>query len=214
MDEQSSSGVSSWLENNPTLALGGAIILVLIVGGYLLSHKAGAAKNVAATTPADLSGLQTNAQGNPLVYVPTQTVFSTYNATDASQSVTNSGSGNVTTGPSTAGNTTSTSTSASSPGPIKKPPVSGPPKVYMQWNETYITHGQSLDLVAKNASISMNNDAIKYNAHGSFVVTGQQIYNANQATVNAFWAAHKIKGNFTGTNVTGLSITIPHLVKE
>jgi hypothetical protein len=219
MNDPSSSsgggGAGGWLERNPTIALGGAVVGVLIVGGYMLSKKAGGA-TIGGTNPSgatqDLSGLT-----NGVVYVPTSTSFTTENSTDASQTVSNTGAGNVTTGSSSAGNvippTSGTKTPASNPGKIMKLPVPTPPKVSMQWTQTYITANQSLNGVAKNATIAMAGDASKYKATQKFTVTGQQIDNQNSGAVNAYWLAHKLgsKSKLT-TTTTGMSIKIPHLV--
>jgi len=215
----SHTGVGAWLDANPTLALGGLVVIVLIAGGTLLSKKN--AKTGVAGTGSTVNGITTDANGrviqdlsglsNGTVYVPTQTTFSTYNATDASQTVSSIGGGNITTGPSSAGN--QTTTGASHPGPIKKPPVEHPSKATIVWTQHYITSGQSLDLVAKNASISMRNAANKMGASGMFMVTGQQIYNNNKSAVDQFWLIHKVKGNKTGTNVTGLQLLLPTLTK-
>lgn len=60
-----------------------AIVLALavIVAAYLYSRwKAGQAAMSSTTSSQDLSGLQTDANGNPVVYVPTTTQFTTYNS--------------------------------------------------------------------------------------------------------------------------------------
>ncbi len=146
MNTPSSGGVTTWLEDNPTIALGGVLVVVLLGGGLLMRKKAGvpgaALGSSANPTGAsqDLSGLK-----DGIVYIPTQTSFSTYNATDASQHVSDTGSGNVTTGSSSAGNTINPGqTIVHAPiGHPRKPPVVGPAKVKMVWTQHMITSNQS-----------------------------------------------------------------------
>jgi hypothetical protein len=103
-------GVSGWLEAHPTEALGGGVILALVVGGYLLSRKGTITPATASTTPSsDLSGLSTGPNG-PLVYVPTSESFQTYNDTSSTLALTQTpGGGNITlSGPTVVGNQTPT----------------------------------------------------------------------------------------------------------
>jgi hypothetical protein len=232
--ETSSGGISGWLERNPTLALGAVIIFVLLIGATLLRHKAASA-TASAATQGNLSGLGTDTGGNPIVYVPTQTAFTTYNATDASQTVTDTGSGSVTTGSTSAGNTTQPPVTVIPPvvvppvvpptptqppvlphpvDPPRKPPVQPPWKVSMQWNQRYSTRGQSLNLIAEHATGAMNAEAGKLHINNRFTVTGQQIYNNNKTTIDTFFAAHHIKTDKLTTATTGVEIIIPHLVTQ
>jgi hypothetical protein len=228
------SGFSEWVNNNPTIALGGSIIVVLLGGAFLLNKKTTSAAATSSTTGIDpltglptvsndLSGLTTASNGQGLVYVPTSTQFTTYNATDASQNVTNSGSGNVTTGTSQAGNTsaaTGTSQSGNTvapiplPQPVKVPPVTPPKQVSMQWTQHVTTANQTLNSIAGNATFSMTNDKLN-TTKTRYVVTGQQIYNFNKAGVDAFFAKKYPKGTPAGSQIsaptTGLAVIIPQL---
>jgi hypothetical protein len=204
-------GVSNWLNRNPTIALGGVLVIVLLVGGVLLKKKT-TATATSAGTAQDLSGLSTNSNGNPIVYIPTQTAFTTYNATDASQSVSNTGNGNVNTGSSSAGNS-STTTGASHPGPIKKPPVPGPAKVSLQWNQHIITANQTINRIADNVNTALIADGRKFGSTQKYHITGQQIYNQNKGAVDMFFNAHKLGKANVNKGTTGLALTIPQLVK-
>ena len=76
--------ITDFIDANPQIALGGAVVGVLVIGGILLKKRS-AQSALAATTPtgvtSDLSGLTSDGQGGHIVYVPTQTTFSTDNRT-------------------------------------------------------------------------------------------------------------------------------------
>lgn len=194
----------AWFEAHPTLALGGIIILVLLGGGYLLKGKAA----TPASAPAqDLSGLS-----NGIVYVPTATTFST---TNQSGVVTNSGSGTVSTGPIN-GQPAHQPINGSPNPPVRSGPVSAPKRVSVQWNQHVTASNQSLNLLAHNASVSINRDYLSAGMGApQIIITGQQIYNHNISIVNTAWSRAKGKGSVSMDNnsfLTGVSLILPHVV--
>ena len=223
-------GVMDWLEENPTIALGGVVLVALVGGAALLSKKA---SSPTTTTTGDTSITNPNGLTNGnIVYVPTSTTFSNYSSTDASQTVSNTGTGNINTGSSSAGNAPSqgSSTGPSSPVTInptpivsqppvtRQPPPTAPKTVKMVWSQHYTTSNQSLNLVATNATNSMRADPLQKQTQQRFTVTGAQIYNANLSAVTAWFAHNKVGGKtITGaaamesTPTTGLVLTIPKL---
>jgi hypothetical protein len=229
------SAISQWIDNNPTIALGGALIGVLLGGAFLLNKKtisASASTTSPSASTQDLSGLTSNGTTQPIVYVPTQTTFSTTNATDASQNVTNSGTGTVNTGSSAAGNSPSSGSSTGPSSPVsnpvttnpvvvptpiaKNPPVPAPPKISMSWSQRVTSSNQSLNLLASNASNAMSNDPLNTSKQ-KFTVTGQQVYNYNKTAVDAFFHSKYPKGYTAGQELTvgtsGLTVTLPHIIK-
>lgn len=84
MDTENNGGILQFLEDNPTLSIGGAIVVVLLVGAFLFRRQA--ASSPTASAAQDLSGLATDANGNHVVYVPTQTSFTTVNKSESSNS--------------------------------------------------------------------------------------------------------------------------------
>jgi hypothetical protein len=215
MPSGGTSKISQWLNANPTLALGGVIIVVLLVGSTLIKAKtpsASTAVNPAGTTQ-DLSGLTTNASGQAIAYVPTTTSFDTYNATNTGTQVTSSGTGAVVVTPAPV----VVPPVVGVPVGVRNPPVTSPPKISMQWTEGYVSHNQSLNLIASNDTTDMNNKAARDFAGTGMVptrfsVTGQQIYNQNKGTVDAFFSAHGIKGDKLTTGTTGMSLVLPTIV--
>lgn len=117
-------GIAGWIETHPALSIG-----AVVVGGLLLVGIAQSKKQApAATTPAptqatgDLSGLQTDANGNPILYrVASDTYINTsifedsYNSSVDSHNQSNSN------------NTTTTTVNPPPPDTPPPPPPTPPP---------------------------------------------------------------------------------------
>lgn len=75
--------IADFVDKNPTLIIGGSGFIILFVGYQLIKKKPAPATSSATTGGVDtgLSGLATDANGNHVVYIPTQTTFSTVNST-------------------------------------------------------------------------------------------------------------------------------------
>jgi hypothetical protein len=67
VDNQQSGGVFGWLNTHPTLAFTGAVFLAVAVGALAL-RKQTSPTPTTTTAQGDLSGLDTDANGNKIVY--------------------------------------------------------------------------------------------------------------------------------------------------
>jgi len=113
---------SDFVDSHSTLLIGAGVLAVLVIGGQLIGKKDAVSGSGAGQQ--DLSGLQ---NGN-IVYVPTQTTFSTENVgQDFSNdpSLTSVTTGNTAVNSPTTGGTTTTTTVTVNPTPT--PPTNGNP---------------------------------------------------------------------------------------
>lgn len=82
-----------WVNSHPSLAIGGLVLAVLLIVGIIRSKSQASATTPAAAT-GDLSGLQKDANGNPVLYkvaqdefISTSVIENSYN-TDSNNSTT------------------------------------------------------------------------------------------------------------------------------
>lgn len=88
MDTQQNNSVMDWVNTHPSLAIGGLVLAALLIVGLIRSKNAnqGATDTTAAT--GDLSGLEKDANGNPVLYrvaedqfINTSVIENSYNTT-------------------------------------------------------------------------------------------------------------------------------------
>lgn len=134
----SGGGIKAFVEGHPTLVIGGGLILLLLIAGSMLKKNLGGVSNPTTdpnATGADLSGLTPDGKGGHIVYVPTQTSFTTDNVgADFSNdpNLKSIKTGNIYTNSnpytlSTENNTTTTTTTNPPPRPVVNPPIVIPP---------------------------------------------------------------------------------------
>lgn len=196
--ESGPGGITAFIESNPSLALGSGVVLLLLVVGSLLKKK-----TMPTTNPnglaggGDLSGLQ---NGN-IVYVPTQTTFSTINRNS--------------------GNTQTTTTTTVNPPPVINPPnIFFPPRPpipqpkppatgkALVWDQRYtIRGGQNLTMVAADVTRRLRAAGMP----GSQSVTWHDLYAHNTSVINETAAAHHnpIPGGPWNDIFPGETITVP-----
>lgn len=198
---QAHSGFANFVDTHKPLVIGGGVVAVLLVASHFMTrNKAPAAPGTGAP---DLTGL-TN--GN-LVYVPTQTSFTTENIKYGPQSndpnLTTITGSPVTIGsnnPKTTTTTTTTSTTNNPPGP--KPPVVVPPPVSRNpppkppvpvttkrviWDQRYtIRGGDTLSAIAASYTRTLRGAGMP----GSQLVTWNDLYAHNTATINQWSNSH------------------------
>jgi len=199
--------IGTYVEEHPALSFGIAFVGALVIW-TVFSKKHGAA----GSTASDLSGVATDASGNRVVYVPTQTSFSTSNiGADFSNdpNLQNIQTGAiVTNSPISASQQTSTSTTTvnpprqapppiiitkpSPPPPIEPPPAKLPapapaPHYAIQWNWLYTV--QSGDTLSKIAGWLTDN-AHRAGMPNNMAITWQMIYGYNKAVIDSTSAAH------------------------
>jgi hypothetical protein len=109
------SGMIGWIEAHPDIALAGGAVGVLLIAGSFFKAKTPA---TGTSTTQDLSGLK-----NGIVYVPTQTSFTTNNRTQSGVFASNDPAlTSVTTGPVNSPTTTkTTTTTTNTPVPVPQP---------------------------------------------------------------------------------------------
>jgi hypothetical protein len=188
----------SWIEDHPSLSLaGGVILLVLLVAAVSRS------KSSATTNPNGLSGAPNGLQNGNLVYVPTQTTFTTINKGNTS---------------------TSTTTTTVNPGPVASPPpppvanpikAPGPPQPNppatgkgLKWDQHHtIAGGETLTSIAASLTRSLRAAGMP----GSQSVTWHDLYSHNTGVINATSAAHHnpIPGGPWNDVFPGESIIVP-----
>lgn len=170
-------GVLTWIEEHPSISLAGGIILLVLLVAAISRNKASA-----TTNPNGLAGTNGLQNGN-IVYVPTQTSFTTINR------------GNTST-------QTSTTTTTVNPGPVAspQPPTSGPIKApgppqpkppttgkSLIWDQHHtITGGETLTSIAASLTRSLRAQGMP----GSQSVSWHDLYAHNTGVINATSAAH------------------------
>lgn len=100
-----------WYEAHPFVALGIGLAGAVAIGYILFHKKTNSTSSATTSTTGDTSGLQTNAQGQGIVYVPTSDLF--YNQTTTTGSYNNTSNSNNTSSVDTT--TTNTTNPPSSP---------------------------------------------------------------------------------------------------
>jgi hypothetical protein len=201
----------SFLEENPTLSIGGAIVAVLLLGSTLLRKQSSVPNSVNGL--GDTSGLATDQYGNKLVYIPTSTDFTTYN----------SDSGNITgsNNPVTINNPVGIPTGIFPhrppgpkpppphiPPPGHKPPPPGPkPAGHLQWGARYtVKRGDSLSSIANGSTSYMRRFQ---HAPSSVRVTANDLYAHNKSVIDSTAKSHKYNGNPMNFVVQGEVILLP-----
>lgn len=227
--EKTSGGVLAFLENNPTITIGGAIVVVLLFGALLL-RKANATGTGTSTT-SNLSGLGVDANGNPVVFVPTSTEFYTDNSVAATSApgapatIGNIGS------PAPVSTTTTTNTTTTNPPGFPhqggKPPVSPghggtgtggthpkksppPPPTHKPAKSIHWTKGHHVGSGETLSSIAaQDQNAVRSQGLKSFVVTWQQIYQHNKTTIDNKAKAMHGKAPYYNDLYPGELIVVP-----
>lgn len=199
--------VTSWIEGHgPLIIIGGVIVAVFII--YQIIQKQQHDAMGTQTSPSasgvtsDLSGLQVDANGNPVVYVPTETIFRTTtniggnNTVNSPTNTTTSSSSNTSTVTIQSPPATPTGTPPPTPPPSSTQPSSNPPIVVTPvvhaggrvWDQRYtVKSGDTLSGIAAG----VQNYMIRYQgAPSNVTVTANDLYSHNQTTINAMSAAH------------------------
>lgn len=173
----------SWIQEHPWITLAVAAAVAVIIARIFMAQKQAASPPTATTaTPGsggvatgDTSGLSTDANGNPILYVPTQDTFLNYNfATNSYNSTANSD------------NTTTTTTTNNPvppgpppPTPTPPPPTPAPPPTQQKgsWTCRYtVVEGDTLSEIASD-----------------YGTTWPAIYGHNTTTINLIAGAmHEI----------------------
>lgn len=183
-------GIGSFIQDHPTASIAGGLVLALVVGSYVLSHKSTPATSTnGPTANGDLSGLK---NGN-LVYVPTSTSFTTYNKNSNNSTSTSTSTSTTTVNP------PPVVVSHPIPGPIpigviphpiipvpvrSQPPPQPKPVATaksLRWDQRYtIRGGQNLGEIAASLTRSLRAAGMP----GSQSVTWHDLYAHNTATIN------------------------------
>lgn len=196
---------TEWVKGHAGIVIGFGIVAVLLLASQFMKKGSTSTSSTGTTTGTqqDLSGLATNAQGQAIVYVPTQTQFTTVNrvgagATVNSPTTTTSNQTTVNTSAPTqvvnAGPVTSTEpaphpvTGSTSPPAHSTPPP--PPVTHkggLVWDQSYVIKGG--DTLSGIASAITG----KLRASGmpsTVSVTYNDIYSHNTSTINTYAAKH------------------------
>lgn len=179
-------GVMTWIEDHPSISLAGGIILLVLLVAAVSRNK--------TSTTTNPNGLQ-----NGIVYVPTQTSFTTINRGNTSTSTTTT---TINPGP----------VQAPGPPPIKapgppqpKPPVTGK---HLIWDQHHtITGGETLTSIAASLTRSLRAAGMP----GSQSVTWHDLYAHNTGVINETSAAHHnpIPGGPWNDVFPGETIVVP-----
>ena len=213
--------MEDFVSTHKGLVIGGGLVAILVFGGKFLASRS----TPASTTGGDLSGLQ---NGN-LVYVPTQTSFTTENQSGifASNDPTLTSISN--TGPVNSPTTTTTTTQTGRPiilkPPTSQPPTSQPPVTRqppppqpkpqprptnksIKWNVGYtVAGGDTLSGIASKQTQIMRHNGMP----GSMSISWHDIYAHNTAKIIATSNAHgnPIPGGAWNNIFPGEQLTIP-----
>jgi hypothetical protein len=91
--QQQHKGLFDWLGSHPVIPVGIAIFAALVIAALFLNKQnATSAATTTPTTAGDLSGVQLDANGNPIVYSVGQDEFYNYNYVEDSYNNTITGS--------------------------------------------------------------------------------------------------------------------------
>jgi hypothetical protein len=202
---------TDFVQSHKSLVYGGAIVLILVVAGEFMKKQTGIP---VSTQAGDLSGLS-----NGIVYVPTQTSFTTENiGADFSNdpNLTSIKTGNITTNSPTSTTTTSTTQRGSKPPGGEKPPTHKPPvkppvhktAKSLKWEQRYtIRGGETLSSIAASLTRQLRAQGMP----GSMSLTWHDLYSHNTQIINATSAAHHnpIPGGPWNDIFPGEMITVP-----
>lgn len=198
--------IGKFIEEHPALSFGIAFVGALVIWTIFAKKHGG----TGTSTAQDLSGVPVDASGNHVVYVPTQTSFSTSNIGAEFSNDPNLQSiqtGNIVTNSpiSTSQQTTTTTTTVQKsappaviitkpapPPPIPAPPTKAPPPASPKtwrlfWDYPYpVKHGDTLSGLA--AAITAENR--RRGMPGNMAVTWQMIYDYNRQVIDSTANAH------------------------
>lgn len=201
---------SDFLATHKGIAIGGGVILLLIVAGIALRSKNTA--TLPASSTADLSGLT-----GGKIYVPTSTSFSTQNVKYGPQINSNDPfltnvSGTQTVG----GPTTSTTTTTTYPPP--GPPTPVPPRVIppptpvpisnkgLIWDtRRTILGGETLSSIAAGQTRYLRTKGMP----GSMIITWNDLYGHNTDLINRTAQQHGYRSDYWNWIFPGEVITVP-----
>lgn len=205
---------STFLETHKGIAIGGGVVLLLIVVGIAMRSKQ---KTLPATSTADLSGLD---QGK--IYVPTQTSFSTQNVKYGPQINSNdpllttvSGTQTVT-GPTTT--TTTTKTTNPPPVVVVPPVVNPPPRVNpppvpvpitnkgLIWDtRRVVLGGETLSSIAAGQTRYLRTKGMP----GSMSITWNDLWAHNQGVITQYAQQHGYRTDYWNWIFPGETIIVP-----
>jgi hypothetical protein len=195
---------TDFLETHKGIAIGGGVILLLVVAGIMMKQKTTA--TLPAGSTADLSGLT-----GGKIYVPTSTAFTTTNVKYGPQINSNdplltSVSGTQTvTGPTTTTTTTDPVHTAphTPPVPIPPPPTKGKGLI---WDARYtIRGGETLSSIAASLTRSLRATGMP----GSMSLTWHDLYGHNTDLINRTAQAHGFRTDYYNWIFPGEIITVP-----
>lgn len=210
-EEETSAGGFSLMaladEHGPLLLALGVVAALLLAYRFMKSAGASGTSSSNTSTSSlaqgDLSGLQTDANGNPIVYVPTSTEFYTDNSVNATSAqgapATITENSPVTTTTVNAPVTTTVNPPAPppvvppilpGPPPVRQPPVDIPPPVHngaLVWDQTFrVLGGENLSVIAAEVTSQVRGQG----APSTVRVTYQDIYAHNQTVIDNTSAQH------------------------
>lgn len=204
---------TGFLETHKGIAIGGGVVLILVLAGIMTRQKTTA--TLPASSTADLSGLTKG-----LVYVPTQTSFSTQNIKYGPQ--VNSNDPNLTsvsgtqTGVSINKPTTTTTTTTTTnnpptstaphtpPTPIPVPVPQGAKGLIWDTRRT-ILGGETLSSIAAGQTRYLRTKGMP----GSMIITWNDLYAHNTDVINRTAQAHGFRTDYWNWVFPGEVITVP-----
>lgn len=177
-EQQQRSGLSEWLSEHAPLAILIAVVGSIVLFAFLTNRKANQGQTADQNgATGDLSGLAVDANGNHIVYLPTQDYFENMNVITGSYNQAST----------TTNTTTTTDTSVVNPPPIQpqppQPPVVVPPPQHVgttiAWIVPYtVQGGDTLKSIAE-----MVGDR-------GTQTTAAAIYSHNRHTIDMMVASH------------------------
>lgn len=196
-------GFIEWVKEHSAITIGFGVVAVLLIAAQFMKKNSANSSASGSTSPSqDLSGLATDQNGNHIVYVPTQTTFSTTN-TVGNNSVVNSPTSTTTAtttvntsaptqvvngGPVTVTPPPSHPVTGTNP-PTHTPPVQPPVTHHggLVWDQSYSIHGgDTLSGIASTVTAKLRASGMP-----STVSVGyNDIYAHNQAKIDATASAH------------------------
>lgn len=185
-------GFVAWIQEHPDISLAGGAVAVLLIAGQLMKPK-----TPATTAPqSDLSGLT-----NGIVYVPTQTSFTTVNKAGGSIN-----------SPVSTTTTTTNPPPVFHPGPppvrVPPPPPAPPPPTTksLKWDQHWqILGGQNLSMIAGMLTTRLRAQGMP----GSMSITWTDLWNYNQALITRYANQHGHYQNVYNWVFPGESLTVP-----
>lgn len=209
-----------WAEEHFSLVLA----LVAVVAFWLYTRYQAGKAQISQPIQQDLSGLQTDANGNPIVYVPTSTEFYTDNSIIADQGAT-IGPVNSPVATTTINEPTTTTTITPPPvvpvpvipptqqPPVRMPPVAPAPPVHaggLVWDQTTtVLGGQNLTRIASAVTTRVRTQG----APSSVTITWQDIYAHNQSVIDSTARQHGYQTALYNEIFPGERLVVPRWVK-